>query len=388
MENRWDFLEWLGPDASTAVLMLLDDPGDLVRVSSVSRSWRRFVIANGFTKNLCLRISPEASKFAQVVEVSTVSKTTEVGSSSAVEWQSMEREHKVYLYLGHCLSSPKGKRDCIYQAICASSTDNYPDESIENTLEPSEIADRRPSYWSSGGQREASVPESLTYRLVANLCIVSEIKIQPFKAFFQPGDPVYSAKSVRFRMGYSRLGQGQSSCITNEYAEHQSADDDNYYWTYTSPEFPMLQENVLQSFKLRSPVICLGGILQIELLGRVQKQETDDLYYICVCHVQVIGRPLSPVLGLDILESTGSLVLKCFPEARSCTVSEGTEEDEAGESSSRHSSTVRLGHLRAVGRWNGVSLSALLGPMQFSDDDTDGDSDGGDDDALEEEPAA
>lgn len=42
MENRWDFLEWLGPDASTAVLMLLDDPGDLVRVSSVSRSWRRF----------------------------------------------------------------------------------------------------------------------------------------------------------------------------------------------------------------------------------------------------------------------------------------------------------------------------------------------------------
>ena len=107
-----------------------------------------------------------------------------------------------------------------------------------------------------------------------------------------------------------------------------------------------------------------------------------------MCHVQVIGRPLSPVLGLDILESTGSLVLKFFPEARSCTVSEGTEEDEAGESSSRHSSTVRLGHLRAVGRWNGVSLSALLGPMQFSDDDTDGDSDGGDDDAFEEEPAA
>lgn len=121
------------------------------------------------------------SKFAHVTEVSTVSKTTEVGSSSAVEWQSMEREHKVYLYLGHCLSLPKGKRDCIYQAICASSTDNYPDESIENTLEPSEIADGRPSYWSSGGQRDASVPESLTYRLVANLCIVSEIKIRPFK---------------------------------------------------------------------------------------------------------------------------------------------------------------------------------------------------------------
>ncbi|RWW17761.1 hypothetical protein BHE74_00012101 [Ensete ventricosum] len=200
MENRWDFLEWLGSDVSTTVFMLLDDPGDLVRVSSVSRSWRRIgelprpvrasriccltytaVIANGFSKNLCLRISPEVSKFAHIAEVSTVSKTTEVGSSSAVEWQCMEREHKVYLYLGHCLSSPKGKRDCVYKAICASSTDNYPDEGIENTLEPSEIADRRPSYWSSGGQRDASVPESLTYRLVANLCIVSEIKIRPFK---------------------------------------------------------------------------------------------------------------------------------------------------------------------------------------------------------------
>lgn len=42
MEGRWDFLEWLGPDASTAVLMLLDDPADLVRVSAVSQSWRQF----------------------------------------------------------------------------------------------------------------------------------------------------------------------------------------------------------------------------------------------------------------------------------------------------------------------------------------------------------
>lgn len=42
MEVCADFLERLGPDASTTVLMLLDDPADLVRVSAVSRSWRRF----------------------------------------------------------------------------------------------------------------------------------------------------------------------------------------------------------------------------------------------------------------------------------------------------------------------------------------------------------
>ncbi|RWW09516.1 hypothetical protein GW17_00026990 [Ensete ventricosum] len=147
MEGRWDFLEWLGPDASTAVLMLLDDPADLVRVSAVSQSWRQF----------------------------------EVGSSAVAELENLGREHRVYLYLGHCLGSPKGKRDCINQAICASSTDNFPDESIENTLEPSELVDGRPSYWSSGGQRNPGVPESLTYRLVANICIVEEIKIQPFR---------------------------------------------------------------------------------------------------------------------------------------------------------------------------------------------------------------
>ena len=42
MEICADLLDWLGPDTSATVLMLLDDPADLVRVSAVSRSWRRF----------------------------------------------------------------------------------------------------------------------------------------------------------------------------------------------------------------------------------------------------------------------------------------------------------------------------------------------------------
>lgn len=42
MNCRWDFLEWLGPDASAAVLTRLDDPEDLARVSAVSWSWRKF----------------------------------------------------------------------------------------------------------------------------------------------------------------------------------------------------------------------------------------------------------------------------------------------------------------------------------------------------------
>ncbi|WOL10588.1 F-box protein [Canna indica] len=382
MDIRADLLEWLGLDASAAVLTRLDDPADLARVSAVSWSWRRFVIANGFGKSLFLRSSPYVPSFSRIAEVSSSSESAEVGSSAAAEWECLEREHRVYLYLSHCLGSPKCERNCIYKAIFASSTDNYPDESIDNTLEPSEIADRRPSYWSSGGQRDPRVPESLTYRLVSNLCIVDEIKIKPFRAFFQYGNPIYSAKSVRFQMGYSKLAPGRNTCTAQ-----QSALDENYHWTYTSPEFPMVQENVLQSFKLPKPAICLGGILRIDLLGRVQKQAMDDLYYICVCHVQVIGRSLSPVLDLDILGTAGSLALKYSPDARSRVISVTTAEDEARESSSWNSLAAGLRHLRAV-RWNQVILNTLLGPVQFLDDD--GDDDDGDDDgggSLEEEAA-
>lgn len=54
------------------------------------------------------------------------------------------------------------------------------------------------------------------------------------------------------------------------------------------------QENRLQIFKLPEPVLCVGGFLQIELLGRVQRQDVDGLFYIWL------------VLKLD------SFILLCF----------------------------------------------------------------------------
>ena len=45
----------------------------------------------------------------------------------------------------------------------------------------------------------------------------------------------------------------------------------------------LIQVNSLQSFKLPRPVLCIGGVIQVELLGRVQKQRSDQEYYIwCV----------------------------------------------------------------------------------------------------------
>lgn len=40
------------------------------------------------------------------------------------------------------------------------------------------------------------------------------------------------------------------------------------------------QEKCFQRFTLPEPVLCVGGYLQIQLLGRVQRQEMDDLFYI------------------------------------------------------------------------------------------------------------
>ncbi|GLU00603.1 hypothetical protein SLE2022_179560 [Rubroshorea leprosula] len=274
METGLDFLNYLNRDLSLKIMTCLDDLSDIVHASSVSLDWLHFAIDNRLAKNLCLRKFPQLSRVDHV-EDCRIARNLQVEAGSG----NMESE------------------DCITEAIMASSTDRYPLESIENTLEEFDGVAWRPSYWSSEGQINPAVPETLTYKLVADLCVITEIRIRPFQANFEPGSPIYSARSVRFRMGHS-LG-------------------DNYVWTYTSDEFPMVQEAHLQSFMLPEPVLCIGGILQIELRGRVQAPpppQGDGLFYICVEHVQVVGRPLSS-FGIEILEDSEKFVLK----ALSCT---------------------------------------------------------------------
>ncbi|KAJ7971866.1 F-box protein [Quillaja saponaria] len=273
MGSSMDFIKSLDPDMSIKILMCLDDPSDLDRVSSVSRFWRHF----------------------------------EVGSSYLMKWEALQRDHRVYAYLARAsISSAIG--DCISEAYGASSTDHYPEESIDNTLEPRVIVAQRASYWSSKGQSNPDVSESLFYKLVNDFCVINEIKIQPFQDFFEMGYPIYSAKSVRFKMGHPKTSRDVKADLMCK-SSHVSADD-QFIWTYTSQEFPMAQENRLQKFKLPEPVLCIGGFLQIELLGRVLRHEMDGLFYICVSHVQVVGRSLSPAFGVEILEPSGKFVLK------------------------------------------------------------------------------
>lgn len=140
------------------------------------------VIVNGLCKQLCLRIFPQLSRVTRVVETNQhgLEETPKVGSSSSMEWLALQRDHRVYAYLARSFKSSVSM-NCIAKTIVASSTDNFPQESIDNTLEPSDHIAGRYSYWSSNGQSNPNVPETLTYELASQICVVTEINIQPFQ---------------------------------------------------------------------------------------------------------------------------------------------------------------------------------------------------------------
>ncbi|XP_044946199.1 F-box protein At4g00755-like [Hordeum vulgare subsp. vulgare] len=358
-----DFVDYLGPDTSATVFTMIHHPADLARASAVSRSWRQFVIDNHFTKLQCLRACPEVSTFT-AVDVTTSRRTTlqdQDQHSAAQSNTTAENLHRVYSHLAHGLLSPYNPRDCILHCIGASSTDNFPEETVENTLEPVDQLDTsRPSYWSSGGQRDPDAAECLIYRLQADLCLIHEIKVQPFKAFFQHGDPIYSPKSIRVQMGYPRSPLRPEALVSDE-NEGQLIHDTNYVWTYTSPEFPMLQENVLQSFTLPRPVLCIGGVVKVELLGRVQKQAIDGLYYICISHVQIAGKALSRDLG--VVPRGDGLVLNYYLDPRTCGVPriESSRVDGRSRWQGLASRIWHSGTARGIGGLNQTLLSRLFG---------------------------
>ncbi|CAA3000513.1 F-box At4g00755-like isoform X5 [Olea europaea subsp. europaea] len=299
-------------DLTSKILECLDDPADLVRASAVAYSWHQLVIENELAKKACLNMYPQLSNIVSIDKMNDATTSSEFNNTSELEI--LKRDHKVYVILLLALNkSNLSPMDCIETAVWVSSTDNYPRESVVNTLEPSDRLNRRFSYWSSEGQSDPYIPETLMYKLSDGIWLVTEIDIQPFEAFFQSGKPTYSAKSVRFRINYPKSPQDVAMQLRRR--PHLKPADDMFEWTYTSPEFPMTQENRLQPFKLPEPVLCMGGYLQIELLGRVQRQEMDGLFYICVDHVRVLGRPLYPAFDVVIIAPRGKLLLKYNPMA-------------------------------------------------------------------------
>ncbi|KAL5173778.1 F-box protein [Glycine soja] len=342
VRNKVDFIQLLGPDMSIKILTHLDDPCDLIRVSSVSSSWHRFVIEHGLCKQLCLKMFPEISGVAHIIELDNIIEPLSNTLGSYVSWESHKRNHRVYAFLASGLTPMR--KNCISKAISASSTDNYPEESILHTLEPGDRTEYRASYWSSKGESDPSVPETLVYELASKLCLVTEIYVHPFQAYFQHGFPIYSAKAVRFRMGHSKHPMELESPVDNMAANHVLGNN-QFIWTYTSPEFPMLQENRLQKFKLPEPVLCIGGVLLVELIS----------------HVQVMGRLLFPEFDVKIHHRSGKCTLKYCPQT-DCYMSSPTSSPRSNSSNPSRLRTITSSIMqRGVRRWEQFLLGALLG---------------------------
>ena len=126
-------------------------------------------------RGLCTKHYPESGDF----------KIVHMNESSSLEQASDIRqlgypETKLSLYAMFlcALQSPPIETSCISEPLHASSTDNLPQESIEHTLNNQNEDD---TYWSSTGQSNTNVPETLTYRLTSDLCVVHEVKIRPFR---------------------------------------------------------------------------------------------------------------------------------------------------------------------------------------------------------------
>lgn len=139
------------------------------------------VAINGISKQLCLRKFPQLSSITCITEPDLrVAERKDESSNSS--WEALKRDHIVYASLLQDIeTSNLCPSDCMGHAVGASSTDRYPFESIVNTLAPSNRYGISPSYWSSIGHSDPNAPETLIYKLKADLCCITEINIQPFE---------------------------------------------------------------------------------------------------------------------------------------------------------------------------------------------------------------
>ncbi|KAL8500112.1 hypothetical protein ACS0TY_019926 [Phlomoides rotata] len=297
-----DLVDCFDVDLSLRIMGLLNDPIDVIRAAVVSKTWRRFVIANGLCKKIFLKRFPHIAHIAYEVEgIDQIIRLSDVSTVDAADWADLERDHKIYSSLLQPLATPMiFPMNCLNFPIGASSTHSNV-ENILHTMTPIDKFLDNQSFWSSDGQVNPDVPEHIIYELRSNMCIVNEVSIRPFvEDPGNPGNPIYSPTSVRFRFGYAR-GK-EIKCTPFECPSFVE-----YNWTYTSPEFLMSQEAGLQQFKLPEPIVCVGGVLVIEMLGRAQKDPNDDF----LGYVEVLGLSLRPAYKLEVMDN-GELQLKFY----------------------------------------------------------------------------
>ncbi|WJX71377.1 hypothetical protein P8452_55376 [Trifolium repens] len=259
MKTNMDFIQWLGRDLSIKVFSCLDDSRDLIRASAVCSSWGDFVIENALCKQLCLKKVPEVAGVVFSIEVDNVIEPdSDMLERYYSDWEFFKRNHKVYALLAFGLSPMRNS--CILEEKYVACPINLLNEGVVNTLEPAS--------------------ETLLYRLCSKICLITEIHVQSFKA-----------KAIRFRFGCQKhYMETNSEPVVLDSLTYKML----YNWTYTSPVFPMSQENNLQQFKLPQPVLCIGGIMLLELFEKDNKQQK-------LHPVEVVGRTICQAFIVTML---------------------------------------------------------------------------------------
>lgn len=178
--------------------------------------------------------------------------------------------------------------------------------------------------------------DEVTYRLAAEVCVVHSVQLRPYRAEvrraifcchivadtrtgwmlrlqWQQGAPIYAPLAVRVHL--TSLSEDAGGYGLKAHAP------------YASEAFPVAHADELQTFTLPRPVLCVGGVLRLQLLGRAQRQRADNRWYVCLVHVRCRGTPL---YGWAWSDAQGRLVYT----PRDDQVSSSAEEDDSDTSDS------------------------------------------------------
>ena len=221
------------------------------------------------------------------------------------------------------------------EALCASSTDREPEESVDQVLVPRSRGGSRkpPSYWSSAGSTSRDATDHVVLRLNAPLAVVHAVWIAPFRAYFQPGKPTFAPARVRVHVGLSpnnrpdgaeegdgpgrrkprRASSGSGGFTPGGYSDPPGAAAHDWRtgeplgtWLWSSPEFEVAHSETPQRFRLPTPALCVGGIVAVELAGRRARQASDGLWYVVLAHVRVEGVSLPGYVPATVTTPRGT----------------------------------------------------------------------------------
>jgi hypothetical protein len=162
----------------------------------------------------------------------------------------------------------------------------------------------QPCYWSSSGSSGAHAEDELVYG-VEGPSLITEFRITPYTAWWQPMSPTYSPLAVELELFHPDWDSGKSY--------------------FRSGKMIMKAGKGEQTFFLSKPVLCLGGMARLKLYGRATRQTLgpeagEGANDYCLSHVSLVGSKLGYVLeAVSLTPSCVGLTRPNVPAAAHCS---------------------------------------------------------------------